>query len=62
MDTTTRPHKTSEAHRRAVKKYEEKNKRVNCRIPQELWEKVEQTGESANSIILKSLQKYFESR
>lgn len=51
--------KTSEAQLRAIRKYEEKNKRINCRVPAELWEKIESTGESANSIIIKALELYF---
>lgn len=51
--------KTSEAQLRAIRKYEEKNKRINCRVPPELWEKIEGTGESANSIIIKALELYF---
>ena len=51
--------KTSEAQLRAIRKYEEKNKRINCRVPPDLWEKIESTGESANSIIIKALELYF---
>lgn len=52
-------YKTSEAQRRAIRKYESTHKRINCRIPPDLWQKIVQTGESANSIILKALERYF---
>lgn len=55
-------HKTSEARRRAIKRYEEKNKRINCRIPEKLWAQMEATGESANSTILKALELYFDQK
>lgn len=51
--------KTSDAQLRAIRKYEEKNKRINCRIPSDLWEKIETSGESANSTIIKALKMYF---
>lgn len=58
----TKTHKTSEARRRAIKRYEEKNKRINCRIPEKLWAQMEATGESANSTILKALELYFDQK
>lgn len=55
----TKSRKTSEAQLRAIKRYEEKNKRINCRIPEKLWEQIENTGESANATIIKALEEYF---
>lgn len=50
--------KTSEAQRKAIAKYEENFKRINCRLPLDLWHKIENTGLSANSIIISALEKY----
>ena len=58
----TKSRKTSEAQLRAIKRYEEKNKRINCRIPEKLWAQMEATGESANSTILKALELYFDQK
>lgn len=55
----TKSRKTSEAQLRAIKRYEEKNKRINCRIPGKLWEQIENTGESANALIIRALEEYF---
>ncbi len=50
--------KTSEAQRKAIQKYEQNFKRINCRLPLDLWHKIENTGLSANSIIISALEKY----
>lgn len=54
--------KTSAAQLRAIKRYEEKNKRINCRIPADIWEKIAASGESANSIIINALRQYYKHR
>lgn len=51
--------KTSESQRKAIKKYDSKYKRINCRIPPELYQRITETGSSANSVILDALRKYF---
>lgn len=50
--------KTSAAQRKAIQRYESNFKRINCRLPLDLWHKIESTGISANSVIISALEKY----
>lgn len=58
METTKQKGTTSEAQRRAIKKYDSKFKRINCRLPLDLWAKIEKTGQSSNAVIIAALEKY----
>ena len=54
-------HKTSEALRRAVRKYEtEKVDRINCRLPKGLKERIQATGASVNSFIIDAVNEKLE--
>lgn len=57
--TITIEYKTLECQRRANANYENKFKRINCRLEQDLYDKITATGESANSVIIKALEQYF---
>lgn len=56
--TVSREIKTSESVLKANAKYAAQFKRINCRIPFDLYDKVEATGRSANSVILAALEAY----
>ena len=59
MDNNEKPKKkTSAAQLKAIQKYEKNFKRINCRITPELWQRIEKTGQSANSVIVAALEQY----
>lgn len=51
--------KTSEAQRKAIAKYEENFKRINCRLTPEMYQRIQNTGKSANTVIVEALTAYF---
>ena len=51
--------KTSEAQRKAIAKYEENFKRINCRLTPEMYQRIQSTGKSANTVIVEALTAYF---
>lgn len=51
--------KTSAAQRKAIAKYEENFKRINCRLTPEMYQRIQSTGKSANMVITEALTAYF---
>ncbi len=45
-----------ESTRKAVKKYEENFKRINCRLEPELYERIRETGMSFNSFVVEAVR------
>ncbi len=54
--------KTSDAQRRAIAAYDSKFKRINTRIPPELYARMVKTGKSANTVIIEALEFYLSSK
>lgn len=55
-----REYKTSEAQRKAVKKYSEKFERINCRFDPGTIEKIEKSGMSTNAFIRSAVDEKLE--
>lgn len=51
--------KTTAAQRKAIAKYEENFKRINCRLTPEMYQCIQNTGKSANTVIVEALTAYF---
>ena len=51
--------KTTAAQRKAIAKYEENFKRINCRLTPEMYQRIQNTGKSANTVIVEALTAYF---
>lgn len=51
--------KTTAAQRKAIAKYEENFKRINCRLTPEMYQRIQSTGKSANTVIVEALTAYF---
>ena len=51
--------KTTAAQRKAIAKYEENFKRINCRLTPEMYQRIQNTGKSANAVIVEALTAYF---
>ena len=48
-------HKTTEAQRRAISKYQETIDRINCRFPKGTKDRITATGSSVNAFIIKAV-------
>lgn len=45
-----------QSNKEAVAKYQQKFKRINCRLEPELYEAITKTGQSANSFIIEAVK------
>ena len=48
------------SNRKAVEKYQQNFKRINCRFEPELYEEIIKTGQSANSFIIEAVKEKLE--
>jgi predicted HicB family RNase H-like nuclease len=49
-----------ESNRKAVKKYQENFKRINCRMAPELYQRIADTGQSVNTFIIEACMEKLE--
>lgn len=49
-----------ESNRKAVKKYQESFKRINCRMDPELYQRIADTGQSVNTFIIEACMEKLE--
>ncbi len=49
-----------ESNRKAVKKYQENFKRINCRMDPELYQRIADTGQSVNTFIIEACMEKLE--
>lgn len=51
-----------ESNRKAVEKYQQNFKRINCRLEPALYEEIVKTGQSANSFIVEAVEEKLKRR
>lgn len=55
-DREKAPRRKRQSNKEAVAKYQQKFKRINCRLDPELYEAITKTGQSANSFIVEAVK------